>query len=106
MASELTLIDRILGGDRDAFADLISGYLGLVHGTILNKVRRPDEVEDLVQDVFVKAYQELPNLRERDKFGAWLRRIALESGAGVAASAPVTSHDGDGRSKVARKGRP
>ena len=77
MASELTLIDRTLGGDRDTFADLISGYLGLVHGIILNKVRRPDEVEDLVQDVFVKAYQELPKLRERDKFGAWLGRIAL-----------------------------
>ncbi|MBT6148557.1 MAG: sigma-70 family RNA polymerase sigma factor [Gemmatimonadetes bacterium] len=77
MASELTLIDRTLGGDRDAFADLISGYLGLVHGIILNKVRRPDEVEDLVQDVFVKAYQELPRLRDRDKFGPWLGRIAL-----------------------------
>lgn len=77
MASELTLIDRTLGGDRDAFTDLISGYLGLVHGIILNKVRRPDEVEDLVQDVFVKAYQELPKLRDREKFGPWLGRIAL-----------------------------
>ena len=50
-------------------ADLIEGYLGLVHGTILNKVRRPDEVENLVQDVFVKAFQELSNLRDRGKFG-------------------------------------
>lgn len=77
MASELTLINRTLGGDRDAFSDLISGYLGLVHGIILNKVRRPDEVEDLVQDVFVKAFQELPKLRDRGKFGPWLGRIAL-----------------------------
>ena len=77
MASEPTLIDRTLGGDREAFADLIEGYLGLVHGIILNKVRRPDEVEDLVQDVFVKAFQELSNLRDRGKFGPWLGRIAL-----------------------------
>lgn len=77
MASELKLIDRTLSGDREVFAELIEGYLGLVHGIILNKVRRPDEVEDLVQDVFVKAFQELRNLRERDKFGHWLGRIAL-----------------------------
>lgn len=77
MASDIVLIDRTLGGDREAFADLIQGYLGLVHGIILNKVRRPDEVEDLVQDVFIKAYQELPNLRERDKFASWLGRIAM-----------------------------
>ena len=40
-------------------------------------MRRPDEVEDLVQDVFVKAFQELSNLRDRGKFGPWLGRIAL-----------------------------
>ena len=57
IASELKLIDRTLSGDREAFAELIEEYLGLVHGIILNKVRRPDEVEDLVQDVFVKAFQ-------------------------------------------------
>lgn len=57
MASELKLIDRTLSGDREAFAELIEECLGLVHGIILNKVRRPDEVEDLVQDVFVKAFQ-------------------------------------------------
>ncbi|HJP29964.1 MAG TPA: sigma-70 family RNA polymerase sigma factor [Candidatus Latescibacteria bacterium] len=77
MASEPTLIDRTLAGDREAFADLIEGYLGLVNGIILNKVRRPDEVEDLAQDVFVKAFQELPKLRDRSKFGPWLGRIAL-----------------------------
>ncbi len=77
MATEPTLISRTLGGDREAFAELIQGYLGLVHGIILNKVRRPDEVEDLAQDVFVKAFQELPKLRDRGKFGPWLGRIAM-----------------------------
>jgi DNA-directed RNA polymerase specialized sigma24 family protein len=38
-------------------------------------VRRPDEVEDLAQDVFVKAFQELPKLRDRGTFGPWLGRL-------------------------------
>ena len=45
---------------------------------ILQKLRKSDEVEDLVQDVFCKAYQELPNLREPEKFAPWLARMAAK----------------------------
>jgi RNA polymerase sigma-70 factor (ECF subfamily) len=48
----------------------------LAHGVILQKVRQADEVEDLVQDVFCKAYQELVNLPDPDKFASWLTRMA------------------------------
>lgn len=82
MASDRNLVDRALQGDRGAFEELVDNYVGLVHGIILNKVRRPDEVEDLVQDVFIKAYQELPTLRERDRFAAWLGRIATNRAQG------------------------
>lgn len=70
------LVEKTLGGDRDAFADLVDRYVGLVHGVIAHRIRRPDEVEDLVQDVFFKAYQELPRLREPARFSSWLNRIA------------------------------
>jgi hypothetical protein len=85
MASDRSLVDRALQGDRDAFEELVDNYVGLVHGIILNKVRRPDEVEDLVQDVFIKAYQELPALRERDRFAAW-PSVAPPPSASVAVS--------------------
>ena len=70
------VIRRILSGDREAFGDLVGRYSGLVHGVILNKVRRPDEVEDLVQDVFCKAFEELPKLRDPNRFAPWPARIA------------------------------
>lgn len=70
------LVRDALAGNSEAFADLVERYGRLVHGIILYKVRLPDEVEDLVQDVFCKAYQELPTLREPDKFAPWLARMA------------------------------
>ncbi|NKB71381.1 MAG: sigma-70 family RNA polymerase sigma factor [Candidatus Latescibacteria bacterium] len=70
------LVKRILSGERETFDALVRRYIGLVHGVIFQKVRRPDEVEDLVQDVFCKAYEELPTLRDPDKFAPWLARMA------------------------------
>ena len=67
-AKDQILVRKTLAGDSEAFGDLVERYNRLVHGVILHKVRRPDEVEDLVQDVFCKAYQELPSLREPGKF--------------------------------------
>lgn len=70
------LINKALEGDREAFGILVERYARLVHGVILHKVRRPDEVEDLVQDVFCKAFEKLPSLREPEKFAPWLARMA------------------------------
>lgn len=70
------LVKRILAGDRDAFGDLVERYGALVHGVVLEKIRRPDEVEDVVQEAFSRAYQDLPRLREPDRFASWLSRIA------------------------------
>ena len=75
-ATDQTLVRKTLAGDNEAFGQLVERYNRLVHGVILHKLRRSDEVEDLVQDVFCKAYQELPHLRQPDKFAPWLARMA------------------------------
>jgi RNA polymerase sigma factor (sigma-70 family) len=80
--SDRELVKKTLEGNRDAFGDLVERYSGLVHGVILHKVRRPDEVEDLVQDVFCKAYEDLGNLRDPGKFAPWLARIAVNKAQG------------------------
>jgi RNA polymerase sigma-70 factor, ECF subfamily len=74
--SDRVLIRRALTGDNDAFGELLERYSPLVHGVILERVRRMDEVEDLVQDVFVKAYQSLVTLRDVRRFAPWIARIA------------------------------
>ena len=69
------LIARILSGDRRAFAVLVHRHSRQVYAQIARSVRLADDVEDLVQIVFVKVYENLDRLRDRDRFRAWLHRL-------------------------------
>jgi hypothetical protein len=69
------LVDAARRGDRAAFGKLYERYARLVHGVLLAKVP-VDEVDDLVQDVFMTALRRLSSLRETGSFGAWLVAIA------------------------------
>jgi len=62
-------------GDRAAFGRLYERFAGMVHGVLLAKVPVGD-VDDLVQDVFIRALRRLSTLRENASFGAWLAAIA------------------------------
>jgi RNA polymerase sigma-70 factor, ECF subfamily len=62
-------------GDRAAFGQLYQRYARMVHGVLLAKVPVGD-VDDLVQDVFIRALRRLSTLRETASFGAWLAAIA------------------------------
>jgi RNA polymerase sigma-70 factor, ECF subfamily len=62
-------------GDRAAFGQLYQRYARMVHGVLLSKVP-VGEVDDLVQDVFIRALRRLSTLRETGSFGAWLTAIA------------------------------
>jgi len=62
-------------GDRAAFGQLYDRYARMVHGVLLARVS-VGEVDDLVQDVFMRALRRLPTLRETGSFGAWLAAIA------------------------------
>jgi RNA polymerase sigma-70 factor, ECF subfamily len=62
-------------GDRAAFGQLYLRYARMVHGVLLAKVPLGD-VEDLVQDVFIRALRRMSTLREEARFGAWLAAIA------------------------------
>jgi len=57
-------------GDRAAFGQLYERYARMVHGVLLSKVAVGD-VDDLVQDVFLRALRRLSTLRETASFGAW-----------------------------------
>ncbi|MFA6112064.1 MAG: sigma-70 family RNA polymerase sigma factor, partial [Candidatus Latescibacterota bacterium] len=73
------LIERTLAGDRNAFGHLVERYTPLVRGVIWEALRRPDEVEDLAQEVFTRAYEQLSRLRRFDRFPGWLCRIATNA---------------------------
>jgi RNA polymerase sigma-70 factor (ECF subfamily) len=72
---EATLVCAAQKGDRAAFGTLYQEYGRLIHGVLLAHVAYQD-AEDLMQDVFVKALKQLPNLREPAAFPGWLIAIA------------------------------
>lgn len=62
-------------GDRAAFGALYERYTRFVHGVLLANADRQD-VQDLVQDVFLRAMQQLHTLREPAAFGGWIATLA------------------------------
>jgi len=77
---EATLVRAAQGGDRVAFGTLYERYGRLIHGIILAHVHYHD-AEDVTQDVFVKALEQLHNLREPAAFCGWLISIARRAAA-------------------------
>lgn len=73
--AEVRLVERICVGDEEAFGEFYKMFAPLIHGILLARVPF-DEVDDLVQEVFISAYKNLPNLREKAAVGAWLVTIA------------------------------
>ncbi len=74
------LVRAAQGGDRSAFGSLYERYARMVHGILLAHASLED-VDDLMQDVFVRALQQLGSLRDDSAFGGWLAAIARRSAA-------------------------
>jgi RNA polymerase sigma-70 factor, ECF subfamily len=74
------LVRAAQGGDRAAFGTLYERYARMVHGILLAHVS-PDDVDDLMQDVFMRALEQLDSLKDGSAFGGWLMTIARHSSA-------------------------
>ncbi len=74
-AGNAGLVAAARDGDRAAFDQLYQKFARMVHGILLARVPR-DAVEDLVQEVFLQAFRQLPRLREPAAFGGWLAAVA------------------------------
>ena len=75
--AEYTLIHRAAAGDEEAFEVLYRIHRPRVHATVARFLRNGDEVADLVQLTFMKAFQGLVGFRGQSAFSTWLTRIAL-----------------------------
>jgi RNA polymerase sigma-70 factor (ECF subfamily) len=71
----VSLVAAARGGDRVAFGRLYERYARMVHGILLGRVP-VGEVEDLVQDVFIRAMRQVHTLRDVNAFGGWLATVA------------------------------
>jgi RNA polymerase sigma-70 factor (ECF subfamily) len=71
---DTAVVDAARTGDGEAFGRLYAVYARMVHGILMSRVP-PDEVDDLVQDVFLAAFRKLHTLRDPAAFGPWLAMI-------------------------------
>ncbi len=73
--SDESLVRRAREGDFDAFETLFDRHRLLVYRFAYQMVQRRDDAEDMVQEAFVRAYQNLHRYRDEAKFTTWLLRI-------------------------------
>jgi RNA polymerase sigma factor (sigma-70 family) len=66
------LVRRTLLGQRDAYAELVHGYIAAATGFALSRVRSRADAEDIAQESFIRAFERLDTLRDPAKFGPWL----------------------------------
>ncbi len=78
--SDDALVRRARNGDFLAFERLFERYRTLVYRYAYQMAPRRDDAEDVVQEVFVRAYQNLHRYRDEAKFTTWLLRIATNLG--------------------------
>lgn len=73
------LVERVQAGDKQAFGLLVTKYQRKLARLISRMVRDPAEVEDIVQDSFIRAYRALPGFRNDSAFYTWLYRIGVNT---------------------------
>ena len=78
-ATDQQLVVKVQEGDKRAFDLLVLKYQHKVHAIVGRFVRDTDEVADVVQEAFIKAYRALPKFRGESQFYTWLYRIAVNS---------------------------
>jgi RNA polymerase sigma-70 factor (ECF subfamily) len=74
--SDGEIIDRVRAGQTGAFADLVRRHQDRVYGMALRATGKPEDAEDLAQEVFLSVFRGLESFKGDAKFTTWLYRIA------------------------------
>jgi RNA polymerase sigma-70 factor (ECF subfamily) len=77
--AEAELIAAVLAGDAAGFEPLVAKYSPRVFATARRYARRESEIEDIVQEVWLKAFHKLKSFRGEAPFEHWLMRLAVRT---------------------------
>jgi RNA polymerase sigma-70 factor, ECF subfamily len=76
---QTALVDRARRGDREAFSVLAGGAVDRLYAIARLILRDTDLAEDATQDALVRAWRDLPTLRDVERFDAWLYRLTVNA---------------------------
>src|SRR5271169_3552290 len=79
MLVEFELLQRAQRGDASAFNQVVTAYRRRILGTISRLIGRPEDVEDVAQEVFLRIYFSLDQLRTPEVFEPWLYRLTVNA---------------------------
>ena len=77
--AELADVTRAMAGDHDAFAALANANVDRMYALARAILRDADRAEDATQEALVRAWRQLPHLRDPARFRAWLRRLLVNA---------------------------
>ena len=73
------LVERAAGGDREAFGALVRPSAARLDAAARLILRDPELARDAVQETLIRAWRDLPRLRDRDRFDAWMHRLLVNA---------------------------
>jgi RNA polymerase sigma-70 factor, ECF subfamily len=79
MLVEFELLQQAQRGDASAFNQVVTAYRRRILGTISRLIGRPEDVEDVAQEVFLRLYFSLDQLRTPEVFEPWLYRLTVNA---------------------------
>jgi RNA polymerase sigma-70 factor (ECF subfamily) len=79
MLIEFEFIEKAKNGDEAAFSQVVQAYRKRILGTIARLIGRPEDVEDVGQEVFLRLYHSLDQLRSPEVFEPWLYRLTVNA---------------------------
>lgn len=79
MLVDFEVIERARKGDDGAFNQMVVAYRKRILGTIARLIGRPEDVEDVGQEVFLRLYYSLDQLRTPEVFEPWLYRLTVNA---------------------------
>lgn len=76
---DFLIVQRVQAGDKKAYNLLVSKYQRRVARLLTRMVKNQEDIDDVVQDTFIKAYRAIGNFRGESAFYTWIYRIAINT---------------------------
>jgi RNA polymerase sigma factor (sigma-70 family) len=86
---ELDYIRKVLNGEHTAYAFLVDRYKGMAYSIALKILENKEDAQDVAQEGFIKAYQQLHQFEGKSKFSTWLYTIVYRTALAKAKEARV-----------------